>query len=141
MTRFRFRHLTVAVVLAGVAAPAGAQPGYTLEPPAEIRGVLDKLRRGEDRTPTTNPLPGRDEAAPYLRMELVVAAGPRHKQDVAAALAAITERIDRRNRPRFAAWAEGRRFDLCADLLVECPDNKTAVQLVDIVTPHLHATA
>lgn len=73
MCRFRTRALMLALASSGVmatGAPATAQQVYTLEPPAEIGPLLEKLRKREDRVRATNALAVRDQAAPYLRLEL-----------------------------------------------------------------------
>lgn len=127
----------VAVVYSPVIA-AGQPPAYTADPPAAIRAELDKLRRGEDQTAAVVALAARDDAAPYIRMELSTAVDRACRRDLAEALRDIEARTHERNKVRFRRWATARRFDLCNEVLVGCPDKQDAAALVKLVTPVLH---
>ena len=129
------------VVSITTAAPAVAQPVYTVEPPADVRDLLARVKRVDTRQAAINALAARDDAAPYLRLELRAATDRFSKLDLGEALAAIEDRAYARNKARFARWAAGRRFDLCNELIVSCPDKKDAVALIEAVTPELHAVA
>jgi len=133
--------LSVAVVCGGVAAPAPltvARQVYTREPPAEIATHLDKLRKRDDRAKATLALAARDDAAPYLRMEMKTATDKFYLQDLNEALRAVEKRAYERNKARYAGWAAARRFDLCTELLVDCPGNGDAVELADLALVELH---
>lgn len=134
MTRFRDTVFAV-VAVAGLAAPAPAQTVYTLEAPADIKADLDKFRRGDWAAGRT--LGRRDHATPYLRMEHAAAVDRFYKQDVAVILQTIEDRTHARNKARFARWVTARRFDLCAEVLVVCPDKRDAAALANSVMPTL----
>jgi hypothetical protein len=119
----------------GQSLPPGVTPP---EPPAPVAAALDKLRQRQDRPAAVAALAARDEAAPYLRLGLDDP-DPAYRRDVAEALRAIDARIRERQAGRLPGWARGRRFDLCAEVLVDCPDRRTAEDLVGQLTTQLHA--
>jgi hypothetical protein len=75
----------------------------------------------------------RDDAAPYVRMELAATTDKFVARDLAEALRELDARAFERNKARLAWWATTRRFDLCAEVLVACPTDPEAVPLVDQV--------
>jgi hypothetical protein len=108
------------------------------EPPAPVAAALDQLRNRQDRPRAIATLAARDDAAPYLRLGLADP-DPAYRRDAAEALRAIDARIRERQAGRFPGWARGRRFDLCAEVLVDCPDKPTAEDLIGRLTPVLEA--
>jgi hypothetical protein len=125
------------VVLAGIASSAtGAPPApgvFTDEPPKDVKELLARLKQGEVRV--IQLLSERDEAAPYLRLELKAATDALRQRDLAEALAPIEARIYQRNKKRYKWWLEGGRIDLCTELLVACPEKKDAPELADLTFP------
>lgn len=113
-------HLLVVVATAAGLVPAAP------EPPADLAALIVKLRRNEGRTTATNALAARDDAAPYLRLELAATTDPLYKRDVTEALEALNDRTSRRNAARAAAWAADGRVDLLAELLSGCPEGEAA---------------
>ena len=100
-----------------------------------------RVKQVDTRQAAINALAVRDDAAPYLRLELRAATDRFAKLDLTEALAAIEDRAYARNKVRFARWAAGRRFDLCNELIVTCPNKKDAVALIESVNPELLAVA
>jgi hypothetical protein len=130
-------HLVVALscVSVGWFAPSVvAQQVYSLEPPAEVNALLNKLRKRDDRSAVINALAARDDAAPYLRLELRTAADKFHKQDLSEALRAIEARAYERNLARTAWWVKTRRLDLYTEFLSECRD-QDATEVADWLGP------
>lgn len=115
---------------------AYAGPPYDEKPPAEIEAALTRLQRGGDRTADIGLLGRRDDAAPYLRQELKLA-GKWYMRDLTDAFERIEARAWERNKNRFRWWVTGRRFDLCAEMIVACPTDKEAAELVGLVSPAL----
>jgi hypothetical protein len=117
--------------LARGAPPAGV---YTLDPPAAVGRLLARARDGD--ADAVAELGGRPDAAPYLRLALKPPAdllpGARALAD---ALEAAESRAAERNRKRYAGWVRDGRLDLCAEVLVACPDKKDAAELADLTVP------
>ena len=112
---------------------------YTEKPPAEIASSLAKLERGENRTDHIRALVARHDAAPYLRVESRTAQD-RYARDLRDAIEQIEVRTRKRNQQRFEWWIKCRRFDLCNEVLVAWPEDKSAeaVRLITSVVKELH---
>jgi hypothetical protein len=126
--------LTATMTLLTNAAPP---PGvYAAKPPAEIDGLLTRLKKRENTVDVIQKLSQMDEAAPYLRAELSVTLR-RHPyyQDLVDLVAKHQARTYERNRKRYEKWAEEGRLDLCAELLISCPVDDDAPILADLTIP------
>jgi hypothetical protein len=139
----RVRTVVAVLVLVGLlTAPAASREPprvpagiYNVEPPAEIKALLSRLKERDRPTEAIRLLGARDAAAPYLRLELRAATDEFVKRSLGEALSRIEARAYERNKKRYAAWAEGGRLDLCAELLVACPEKDDAPALADFTLP------
>jgi hypothetical protein len=126
-----------------VSFPTGASPlcaappapgVFAGEPPAAVERLIARAKDGDADAVTE--LAARPDAAPYLRLALKP---PGHLARGATALADALEAAERRagerNRTRYAAWLAGGRLDLCAEVLVACPDKKDALEMADATLP------
>jgi hypothetical protein len=126
----RFRSaLATAIGLVSCASFAkGGPPApgvYTADPPPVIKTLLDRLEKGENPAPIVQSL-NTLEAAPYLRASLDKSL---HRRDLNEALARIEEGIYEQNRKQYKKWIEEGRLDLCAELVIACPENYQAPDL------------
>jgi hypothetical protein len=134
----RVRNLVVVIALAGVgpfATAAPPAPGvYTVEPPAQIKVLLTRLKERDRPTEAIRSLAARDDAAPYLRMAQTKAADKRVQRDLTEALEGIEARAYERNLRRAAWWAKTRRFDLYTEFLSGCRE-RDAAEVTDWLAP------
>ena len=141
MSRFRlliaFVSLVVPILEATAAPPA---PGiYKVEPTADIQKLLNHLKERDRPFEAIKALAARDDAAPYLRLELQTAVDIRYKKYLTEAIANLEAKGllkgYERNKTRYATWAENGRLDMCAELLVVCPDKDDAAKLISLTMP------
>ena len=109
---------------------------FSSTPPTRIGELIEQVKKGrraEEVERAIQELSSIDAAAPYLRDNLVPPLGSRdYRRDFTAILSQIERRASIRNRARFVHWVESGRFDLCAELLIECKEEKLAFALADL---------
>jgi hypothetical protein len=119
-------------------ANAQAPTAYTLEAPREIRTLLDQLRKPAHEDSAIAALAANERTGPYLAFEQLAALAEDHKEALGRAQAAVDAGRARRNQKRAAKWIVQKRIDLCVEHLIACPDDRTAIEFIDGITPLLH---